>query len=127
MRRAWVLAAPSLVAADGDSEGLPTVLVEAAASSLPAVGSDHPGLSEVIADQRTGFIVPEGAVEPLAARLADIIASAELRHRLGAAARLLAEARFDSVRQNALLEQHYSVLARSSDRARRDHCAADSR
>jgi glycosyltransferase involved in cell wall biosynthesis len=32
MGRAWLLAAPSRTAADGDCEGLPTVILEAAAS-----------------------------------------------------------------------------------------------
>ena len=39
MRRASVLAAPSLTAADGDAEGLPNVVVEAAASGLPVVAT----------------------------------------------------------------------------------------
>ncbi|MCA1658527.1 MAG: glycosyltransferase, partial [Verrucomicrobiaceae bacterium] len=39
MRRASVLAVPSMTAADGDAEGLPNVVVEAAASGLPVVGT----------------------------------------------------------------------------------------
>src|SRR6185437_507604 len=65
MRRATVLAAPSVTARDGDAEGLPNVIVEAAASALPAVGSDHSGIPEAILDGETGFIVPERDAEAL--------------------------------------------------------------
>ena len=44
MRRASLILAPSVVASDGDREGVPTVLVEAAASGLPAVASRHTGI-----------------------------------------------------------------------------------
>ena len=54
MRRAWLLAAPSLTAGDGDAEGLPTVAVEAAASGLPVVAT-HSGIPEAVSDGETGF------------------------------------------------------------------------
>ena len=60
MRRASVLAVPSMTAADGDSEGLPNVVVEAAASGLPVVGTRHSGIPEALDDGATGFLVPEG-------------------------------------------------------------------
>jgi colanic acid/amylovoran biosynthesis glycosyltransferase len=110
MRRAWVLAAPSLAAADGDAEGLPQVVVEAAASSLPVVGSDHSGIPEAVVDGGTGFIVPQGESAPLAERLTAILDDADLRLRMGAAGRALAETRFDSVRQIARLESLYDSL-----------------
>jgi glycosyltransferase involved in cell wall biosynthesis len=107
MRRAWLLAVPSVTASDGDAEGLPTVILEAAALALPAVGSDHAGNPEAIVDGGTGFVVPEGDADALAARLADLLGSAELRARMGAAARVLAEEKFDAARQSAALETLY--------------------
>lgn len=112
MRRAWLLAAPSLTARDGDAEGLPTAIVEAAAASLPAVGSDHSGIPEAIVDGETGFIVPERDPAALAQRLDALLGSAELRLRMGIAARKLAEERFDARRQNRLLEERYDGLLR---------------
>ncbi|HWT11189.1 MAG TPA: glycosyltransferase [Allosphingosinicella sp.] len=114
MRRAWVLAAPSATARDGDSEGLPTVVVEAAAARLPAVATDHAGIPEAVVDGATGFIVPERDSEALASRLLDILGSADLRRRLGSAARERAERRFDARRQNALLEERYDALPRQT-------------
>jgi glycosyltransferase involved in cell wall biosynthesis len=111
MARAWVLAAPSVTARDGDSEGLPTVIAEAAAAALPVVVSDHSGLPEAVIEGETGFIVPEGDASALARALADLLAFPDLRARLSAAARLLAEERFDSARQAAGLERLYDQVA----------------
>lgn len=110
MGRAWLLAVPSLTAADGDSEGLPTVLLEAAASGLPAIGSDHSGIPEAIVDGRTGFVVPEGETPPLARRIAELLGSAPLRAAMAAESRALAERRFDRARQGVVLEAHYDRL-----------------
>jgi glycosyltransferase involved in cell wall biosynthesis len=110
MRRATVLAAPSVPARDGDAEGLPNALVEAAASALPAVGTDHEGIPEAIAEGETGFLVPENDAAALAVRLGAILDSRELRARMGAAARALAEARFDFARQMRRLEEIYDEV-----------------
>jgi colanic acid/amylovoran biosynthesis glycosyltransferase len=111
MRRAWLLAAPSVTARDGDAEGLPTVLMEAAASALPTVGSDHSGIPEAIVDGESGYVVPERDVPALASRLTALLGNADLRGRMGAAARRLAEERFDATRQTERLEAIYDGLA----------------
>ena len=110
MRDSALVAVPSCVAQDGDAEGLPNVAVEAAASGRPVIGSDHRGIPEAVIDGRTGFLVPEGEAEPLANRLAELLADAELRRRMGAAARTLAEEKFDAARQIQRLEQLYDGL-----------------
>ena len=110
MARAWLLAAPSVTAADGDSEGLPTVAIEAAAASLPALVSDHGGLAEIVADKASGFVVPEGDVDALALRLADLLGAPALRERMARAARTIAGQRFDAARQAAGLESLYDRL-----------------
>jgi glycosyltransferase involved in cell wall biosynthesis len=112
MGRAWLLAAPSLTAADGDSEGLPTVVAEAAAASLPVVASDHSGLPEAVVDGETGFLVPEGDAHALATRIATLLLAPDLRARMGAAARRLAEERFDAVKQAAGLERLYDEVTK---------------
>lgn len=110
MRGAAVLAAPSVTARDGDAEGLPNVIVEAAASALPVVGTDHSGIPEAIVEGETGFIVPERDSEALAARLAAILSAPDLRGRMGAAARAMAEQRFDFARQMRILEEIYDEV-----------------
>jgi glycosyltransferase involved in cell wall biosynthesis len=111
MRRASILAAPSVIAADGDAEGLPNVVVEAAASGLPVVSTIHSGIPEAIDDGVTGFLVPEGDAEALAARLAQLLGSESLRHEMGAAARRLAERKFSRQMLTERLELIYDEVA----------------
>ena len=121
MRRAWLLAAPSLTARDGDAEGLPTVLCEAAATGLPAVTSRHAGNPEAVLDGETGLLVPEGNAEALAAALAAMLADPARRMAMAAGARALAEERFDATRQTERLETRYDEV-RGIDRDER-RCA----
>lgn len=65
------------------SEGMPFALVEAAAAGLPLLGSAVGGIPEVIDDGRNGYLFPVGDVGALAERLSALIASAELRARMG--------------------------------------------
>lgn len=114
MRRAAIVAAPSLRADDGDGEGLPNVVVEAAASGRPVVATDHGGIGEAVADGETGFLVPERAAAPLAERLGELLESVDLRRRLGSAARALAEEKFDLRRQMTRLEALYDDVTSTS-------------
>lgn len=111
MRRAAMLAAPSVTAGDGDAEGLPNVIVEAAASGLPVIATHHSGIPEAVADKETGFLAPEGDVAALEARLGALLGSASMRQTMGAAARGLAEARFDRARLTRRLEAIYDEVA----------------
>ncbi len=111
MRRATLLAAPSLTARDGDSEGLPNVVVEAAASGIPVVATRHSGIPEAVEDNETGFLVREGDRAGLAGRIGTLLDSADLRREMGFAARSLAMERFDRVRQAERLEAIYDEVA----------------
>lgn len=110
MRRASLLAVPSVTARDGDSEGLPTVICEAAAAGLPVVASIHSGVPEAVVDRKTGLLVLEGDVDALARSIAALLGNNRLRERLSQASRRLAEERFSRSRQVAWLEAHYDAL-----------------
>lgn len=68
-------------------EGLPKVLLEAAASGCAIVASDIPGCRELVKDDETGLLVPPKNPEALADALERLIKDPELRKRLGTAAR----------------------------------------
>jgi colanic acid/amylovoran biosynthesis glycosyltransferase len=110
MAESRVFAAPSKTAPDGDSEGLPTTIVEAAGLGLPVVATRHSGIPEAVVDGETGLLGAEGDRAALAANLRRLLADDALRTQLGAAARKHAEASFDVRRQAGRLEELYAAL-----------------
>lgn len=71
-----------------EAEGFGLVLIEAMAAGVPVVATDVPGIRDVVADGRTGWLVPVGDV----GRLAEAIAAADGRFIV--AARAAVEQRF---------------------------------
>ena len=107
MAGADIILCASVTAENGDKEGVPTVLVEAAACGLPAVASRHAGIPEIVSDGETGLLFAERDVDGLAAGLTRLAADASLRRRFGAAARRKVEEGWDANRLAARLEQLY--------------------
>jgi glycosyltransferase involved in cell wall biosynthesis len=93
-------------------EGLPYVILEAMASSLPVVAGDVYGIPEVVVDGETGFLVPPEDAPALAQALTRVIESAPLRARLGTNARRRFEERFTLERQVEAMSTIYERLAR---------------
>ncbi len=110
MRRAAMLVLPSIRTSTGRVEGLGMVLLEAAATGVPAIGSSVGGIPEGIADGQTGFLAPEKDVEALARRMAALLDDPGLRRTMGAQARAFVTERFDIRRQTELLESFYDGL-----------------
>ena len=110
MRKAAMLVLPGIRTATGREEGLGMVLLEAAATGLPIVGSRVGGIPECMLEGKTGFLVPERDEDALARRMAELLEDPVRRHRMGAAGRALVEDRFDIDRQTAVLEKYYDSL-----------------
>ena len=104
MQEASCLVVPSIRAADGDAEGLPSVAVEAMAQSLPIIGSDAAGLDGVVLPGRTGLLVPASDAPALARAMADMMRATDRRMGMGTAARALAQGAFDARAQSRSLE-----------------------
>jgi colanic acid/amylovoran biosynthesis glycosyltransferase len=84
MRDCSAVVMPSRRAADGDSEGLPVVSLEASALGRPVVGYRHSGLVESVVSGRTGLLADEGDVAGLATLLEGLLRDpAELRRLAG--------------------------------------------
>jgi len=107
-RRAHVLAQPSIVASDGDQDGIPTVILEAMSVGLPVVATPVSGIPEAVVDGETGLLAPAGNAVALADALSLVLADDALAARLALGARRLIEERF-SLRENA---QHFVRLLR---------------
>jgi glycosyltransferase involved in cell wall biosynthesis len=76
------------------TEGLPNVVLEAAAAGVPAVATAVGGTPEAITDGETGYLVAPGDPAALADRLARLLADEALRRRMGQAARARMHAEF---------------------------------
>lgn len=100
---AAVFAAPCVVGADGNRDGLPTVLLEAMALGTPCVATPVTGIPEVVVDGVTGLLVPEGDPAALAAALGRLLDDVDLCTSLSRSARQLVEAEFDTARQARLV------------------------
>jgi glycosyltransferase involved in cell wall biosynthesis len=77
-----------------EHEGFGLAALEAMASGLPVIASRVEGLSELIEDGSSGYLVAAGDADSLADRLARVLGDRELRARMGAAARDTVEERF---------------------------------
>lgn len=75
-------------------EGLPQVLLEAAASGLPLVATDIPGCRSVVEPGANGERVPVGDARALAQAIMRLASDPGLRERYGDASRTIAVARF---------------------------------
>lgn len=108
MYRASLLAAPSIVAANGDTEGLPINLCEAQAIGLPITGFCGPGVSEAVVDRQTALLAPPGDERALAEAILCLLTDKCLASRLAAAGRRRAEEHFSLEAQTAHLEDLYT-------------------
>ena len=108
MHRASLLAAPSIVAANGDTEGLPINLCEAQAIGLPIAAFRGPGVSEAVVENETALLGPPGDERALADAISCLLTDTCLAQRLSAAGRRRAEEHFSLEAQTARLEDLYS-------------------
>ena len=75
-------------------EGLPKVLIEAAACGRVVVTTDHPGCRDAIEANKTGLLVPIKNALALADAIEYLVKNPDVRERMGAAGRALAEKEF---------------------------------
>lgn len=75
-------------------EGLPKVLIEAAACGRAVITTDQPGCRDAIEEGVTGLLIPTRNAEALADVVEKLINDSDLRQSMGAAGRKLAEREF---------------------------------
>jgi glycosyltransferase involved in cell wall biosynthesis len=101
-RQADIFALACRVAADGDRDGLPNVLVEASSQRLVCISTNVSGVPELLTDGENGLIVPPENPQALALALERAIREPAIRHLLGDAAERRVRDHFDyhsSIRQ----------------------------
>lgn len=103
------------------AEGLSNTLLEALAVGLPIVATAVGGNPEVITDGVEGYLFSPGDIQGLSLRLQAILSGAELRLRLGQAARKRAVEHFSLEGMLARYNDLYTHLLRRCQRSREDH------
>lgn len=88
------------ITADGDRDGLPNVLVEAASQGLACISTNISGIPELFRSGENGWLVPPDDADALAVALKTAIISPDLRQQFGQAA---------EVQVRATLDYHRSV------------------
>ncbi len=83
------------------TEGLPNVVLEAFASSVPVVATAVGGTPEVVENGVSGYLTPAGNDEALAARILDTLSSEEHLREMGMHGRLRVLEQFTFERQAA--------------------------
>tara|TARA_Y100000768_G_scaffold246460_1_gene186959 strand:- start:1775 stop:2902 length:1128 start_codon:yes stop_codon:yes gene_type:complete len=88
------------------AEGIPKVLLEAAASGCAVITTNHPGCRNAIVPGETGILVAPKNISALVNALIYLISDEELIESMGRAGRQLAERRFCV---NKVIDIHYSL------------------
>lgn len=101
---------PSVVAADGQMEGIPVALMEVMASGLPVVSTRLSGIPELVQDGVTGLLVPPGDEQALAEAMALLYQRARLRQEMGHRGRERVSAEFDLTTNVAKLRSLFSII-----------------
>ena len=90
-----VIERATLVVLPSYREGVPRILLEAAAMAKPIIATDVPGCREIIQHQKTGILVPARDTIALAQGIELLLANTKLQQTLGEQARAKVVAEFN--------------------------------
>ena len=113
LRDSDLFVAPCIIGADGNADGLPTVLLEAMATGVPCISTRVTGIPEVVIDGETGQLCPPGDSAALRAAIRRVATGDVDTVALAEAARALVEARHDA-RHQAAAHARFTDEARSA-------------
>ena len=100
------------------AEGFSNAILEYMAAGRAVVATDVGGAREALTDGETGYVVPSGDDETMAARIVELLNNSEFRNAMGSKAREVVERKFSCESQlnrtEALYEQLLAQHARRS-------------
>ena len=104
------------VAANGDRDGIPNVLLESMAMGVPVVATDVSAIPELVETEKTGLLVQPGKPDLLADAMLRLLTDKELRSRIIPAARKRIIQKFDNkTLVQDLARIHEKALAKAQD------------
>ncbi len=92
-----IIQASDLVLLTSDNEGTPISLIQAALAGVPVVATDVGSVSNVVLDQKTGFLASLRVVD-IAEKVCEILQNPELAKDLGTQAKLIAAQKYGVLR-----------------------------
>lgn len=102
----------SVVAPDGNTEGLPTGIQEAMSAGMPVISTRHAGIPEAVIEGETGFLVAEGDKKSFAKQMRRVLDMEYDLTAMGARSRSVAVERFDNRKLIKKLEKYITMLSR---------------
>lgn len=104
-KKADVFAHPSVDLDTGDSDGVPTFVIEAALAKVPIVTTDAGSITDLITHEDTGLIVPQKDAHALAEGIQKLISNKDLSRKLSDQAFLQASKMFNLDKNVGALEK----------------------
>jgi colanic acid/amylovoran biosynthesis glycosyltransferase len=98
----------SRIASNGDSEGSPVSIIEAAGSGLPIISTRHAGIKETVIHDKSGFLVDEGDWESMGKYMILLLRNPELASVMGIRGRQHILQNFDIDQQMHKLRELFS-------------------
>ena len=105
MKKANVFVHHSITASNGDQEGIPTAIMEAMATRLPVLSTNHSGIPELVQDGINGFLVEEKDIEDYAKKMEEISLWNKIDDN-----RKVIEDEFEMIKHNQTLEFLYNNI-----------------
>ncbi|HBB31981.1 MAG TPA: colanic acid biosynthesis glycosyltransferase WcaL [Cyanobacteria bacterium UBA8803] len=102
------------------AEGVPVVLMEAMAAGVPVVATQIAGVSELVEDGVSGYLIPPGDPVSLAERIEKLLTDRQLRFHLGKAGRVKVEKEFNIHHEVARLHRVMTAALEDKDESIRD-------
>ena len=96
---------PCRIAADGDRDGLPNVIVEAQSQKVPVISSPISGIPELIEDGQNGLLVEPDQPDFLMQAIVDLSRAPQRRSAMGEEGMKRVHANFNASEEISLLKQ----------------------
>ena len=93
----------SITSLNGETEGTPVIILEAAAAGLPIISTKHAGIVDVVSDGEDGFLTDEHDVQGMAGKMINFLKDKQLAREMGNEGR-------KNIEKNFTLQRHINVL-----------------
>lgn len=113
-----VLQQADVLVFSSESEGMPNVILEAMAASIPVIATPAGDAADLVQGSGSGYVVPFGSVDAMASAMVRLARSSSTRLRLGAAARQFVVQNHSLSSLSSRLLRMYGEVSRASVRGR---------